>query len=98
MDIIYQVRSNDTTVAVGHPQGYEIDPQKLMSEREKEILHQLSPRKQSEWLASRELLYRIADLPERAECVYDDFGKPYLRSEEHTSELQSPCNLVCRLL
>src|SRR2546426_7855407 len=34
----------------------------------------------------------------RAQCV------PYLivaqieRSEEHTSELQSPCNLVCRLL
>src|SRR5256885_12912403 len=32
------------------------------------------------------------------------FGKPYWplvsarRSEEHTSELQSPCNLVCRLL
>src|SRR5688500_19549789 len=23
---------------------------------------------------------------------------PQLRSEEHTSELQSPCNLVCRLL
>src|SRR5205807_3785962 len=23
---------------------------------------------------------------------------PVLRSEEHTSELQSPCNLVCRLL
>src|SRR5256885_12870127 len=23
---------------------------------------------------------------------------PNLRSEEHTSELQSPCNLVCRLL
>src|SRR5256885_10871961 len=23
---------------------------------------------------------------------------PDLRSEEHTSELQSPCNLVCRLL
>src|SRR5256885_10091736 len=27
-------------------------------------------------------------------CLY--FGCP--RSEEHTSELQSPCNLVCRLL
>src|SRR2546426_7432293 len=29
-----------------------------------------------------------------------DFGKRLrkLRSEEHTSELQSPCNLVCRLL
>src|SRR2546426_11574390 len=25
-------------------------------------------------------------------------GAPDLRSEEHTSELQSPCNLVCRLL
>src|SRR2546426_7300916 len=28
-----------------------------------------------------------------------DFAKrAYKRSEEHTSELQSPCNLVCRLL
>src|SRR5256885_9456194 len=25
-------------------------------------------------------------------------GTSALRSEEHTSELQSPCNLVCRLL
>src|SRR2546426_2323053 len=25
-------------------------------------------------------------------------SEPDLRSEEHTSELQSPCNLVCRLL
>src|SRR2546426_8519541 len=24
--------------------------------------------------------------------------RPAIRSEEHTSELQSPCNLVCRLL
>src|SRR5256885_5463345 len=28
----------------------------------------------------------------------DDVGDDVLRSEEHTSELQSPCNLVCRLL
>src|SRR2546426_12816331 len=26
------------------------------------------------------------------------FNRYSLRSEEHTSELQSPCNLVCRLL
>src|SRR5256885_12902025 len=26
------------------------------------------------------------------------FGAHHDRSEEHTSELQSPCNLVCRLL
>src|SRR2546426_8839001 len=25
-------------------------------------------------------------------------GRDNIRSEEHTSELQSPCNLVCRLL
>src|SRR5256885_12047551 len=25
-------------------------------------------------------------------------NRPTLRSEEHTSELQSPCNIVCRLL
>src|SRR2546426_8780637 len=25
-------------------------------------------------------------------------GRSCIRSEEHTSELQSPCNLVCRLL
>src|SRR2546426_12291646 len=27
-----------------------------------------------------------------------EFRGPWQRSEEHTSELQSPCNLVCRLL
>src|SRR5256885_7403365 len=27
-----------------------------------------------------------------------DFDGDQMRSEEHTSELQSPCNLVCRLL
>src|SRR2546426_7406481 len=27
-----------------------------------------------------------------------EFAQAFRRSEEHTSELQSPCNLVCRLL
>src|ERR1022692_1809892 len=30
--------------------------------------------------------------------VASEHGLDLLRSEEHTSELQSPCNLVCRLL
>src|SRR2546426_1450727 len=41
----------------------------------------------------------------RASCGGREFGPSRLvqyqtrqRSEEHTSELQSPCNLVCRLL
>src|SRR5256885_7247152 len=33
--------------------------------------------------------------PARGGAPSQGFG---LRSEEHTSELQSPCNLVCRLL
>src|SRR5688500_19290818 len=33
----------------------------------------------------------------RGDIAMADLAQP-LRSEEHTSELQSPCNLVCRLL
>src|SRR2546426_7121633 len=36
----------------------------------------------------------LADHPPRGDRVAGDL----VRSEEHTSELQSPCNLVCRLL
>src|ERR1039457_1557015 len=38
---------------------------------------------------------RIAEAPASLECA--EWGT-LQRSEEHTSELQSPCNLVCRLL
>src|SRR5256885_7608263 len=31
-------------------------------------------------------------------CLFERHGVHVARSEEHTSELQSPCNLVCRLL
>src|SRR2546426_3396876 len=31
-------------------------------------------------------------------CDLGAWGFAFDRSEEHTSELQSPCNLVCRLL
>src|SRR5256885_5439551 len=31
-------------------------------------------------------------------CLGQRGGIPSVRSEEHTSELQSPCNIVCRLL
>src|SRR5256885_13818365 len=39
---------------------------------------------------------RASEQPGRAEQTADEVG--LRRSEEHTSELQSPCNLVCRLL
>src|SRR2546426_8117805 len=37
-------------------------------------------------------------LPSRPHRYGNGFEPPERRSEEHTSELQSPCNLVCRLL
>src|SRR5256885_8295771 len=40
--------------------------------------------------AEKRLIYRI--------LIFTGFFVLGLRSEEHTSELQSPCNLVCRLL
>src|SRR5256885_8826214 len=42
-----------------------------------------------------------ARLPQLRSVVWIDVagqGEEQPRSEEHTSELQSPCNLVCRLL
>src|SRR2546426_7812350 len=47
--------------------------------------------------ATRSQLQRGAADP-RAIPVKDAMARSVLRSEEHTSELQSPCNLVCRLL
>src|SRR5256885_9575482 len=38
-----------------------------------------------------------ASNPDAVARIYQVKGRP-ARSEEHTSELQSPCNLVCRLL
>src|SRR2546426_5484302 len=42
--------------------------------------------------------YRVTRPAPRAPCPSVDPTHRPGRSEEHTSELQSPCNLVCRLL
>src|SRR5260370_39377710 len=46
--------------------------------------------------------YRVSEpllrMPPPSPCSSLASGKPFLRSEEHTSELQSHLNLVCRLL
>src|SRR5205807_3027672 len=39
----------------------------------------------------------VAQLAGYADGMLDGAGDRRSRSEEHTSELQSPCNLVCRL-
>src|SRR5256885_5562495 len=40
----------------------------------------------------------VAHLVEHGPGLVHPLRRQELRSEEHTSELQSPCNLVCRLL
>src|SRR5256885_5684141 len=42
--------------------------------------------------------FRLVGLLDRSLRVSPPASIPSARSEEHTSELQSPCNLVCRLL
>src|SRR5256885_11712416 len=64
-------------------------------------LHDALPiflRRQAEWIEARRGLERSQvnranELLVRAQAL-----EQTMRSEEHTSELQSPCNLVCRLL
>src|SRR6266850_1129602 len=46
----------------------------------------------------RERLHQRAERKPRPIAAQHGPRKPGERSEEHTSELQSPCNLVCRLL
>src|SRR5256885_12547249 len=41
-------------------------------------------------------LNRLAQVIKATDDAYKAYD--FIRSEEHTSELQSPCNLVCRLL
>src|SRR2546426_6477553 len=46
---------------------------------------------------ARKLIFEVANL--KPDTYVAEVGnKIGARSEEHTSELQSPCNLVCRLL
>src|SRR2546426_9036266 len=64
----------------------------------------ISPSPPSQWrrgIKGEEVLKKSAIRSEFAfQCVHklQPILSPLYRSEEHTSELQSPCNLVCRLL
>src|SRR5688500_19988611 len=55
------------------------------------VAHQRGPRLDPDPRVRTQVAHVRAAFAERGE-------QPERRSEEHTSELQSPCNLVCRLL
>jgi len=86
LEIVHKIELGHSVVAVGHHTGrYEMQDSGIHKD-DLELLIGLSPRKRSEWIASRELLYQIAGLPERVQCLYDDFGKPYLKGiDKHIS-------------
>jgi len=83
---MHQIIMGNTRVAVGHHLGKHQYMDEHLTEEEKAIIDPLSPRKRTEWLASRELLFKISNLPQRLGCVYDEFGKPELKgSNQHIS-------------
>src|SRR5256885_3860092 len=59
-----------------------------LSEERTELWHRLSDQHDPEVRAE------IHEIDAQLDLLWDE----HRRSEEHTSELQSPCNLVCRLL
>src|SRR5256885_12927383 len=63
------------------------------------------PRKCGIATFTSDLLAAVATAHPQSQCltvsvndIQEGYEYPEERSEEHTSELQSPCNLVCRLL
>lgn len=83
MVLFHKIQSGNTIAAVGFKRNRQIPGP---DHAQWDILKDLSPRKQAEWLASRELLSEIAGLPTHTSCLYDEYGKPYLRgSDRHIS-------------
>lgn len=78
MEIMHQITLGPTTIAVGHHDGKDMDVTHPPYLSEPALLENLSPRKKSEWLGSRELLFRISKLAQRVDCLYDEYGKPFL--------------------
>src|SRR2546426_1510438 len=65
-------------------------------------LFRSADRRGTEWVAARRRARGVRRPPApargRSGCAAAFLLRTLARSEEHTSELQSPCNLVCRLL
>src|SRR5688500_20242107 len=61
-------------------------------------LHSFPTRRSSDLQATLRRMSAVYASKTPSLCVFRYFVNVSTRSEEHTSELQSPCNLVCRLL
>src|SRR6266446_316843 len=79
-----------------------LSPDREPSQRFSNELSRATNRKQMENVRSclTSVEQRLRDMDKMGMDVQAISPSPFhfMRSEEHTSELQSPCNLVCRLL
>src|SRR5688500_18781881 len=77
-----------------------VDPVQQVRAIENELRkHDPAMLEKPRWLVMNKAdLLTPEEVQERAEAVVRELDWKEPRSEEHTSELQSPCNLVCRLL
>src|SRR5256885_6961822 len=64
------------------------------------IAHRLATIRRADWIIVLSSEGQVAEQGTYAQLSRRPDGafNKLMRSEEHTSELQSPCNLVCRLL
>ena len=84
--ILEKLTFKGSTVAIGQHAGKIDLESRTLSKQEIEILRSLSPRKQAEWITSRDLLFSISDFATRPRCLYDELGKPYLEGvDKHIS-------------
>src|SRR3989454_4321754 len=73
----------------------------LLNERLADAIDLQTQAKQAHWNVKGPqfiALHKLFDEIDEAVEEYVDLLAERVRSEEHTSELQSPCNIVCRLL
>src|SRR5256885_9316007 len=80
------------------PEGDRAAVDRYLDAKYGALLHGLSAAPPRE---GEELPFVTVSNPPPAQVHFPGFSArelPVERSEEHTSELQSPCNLVCRLL
>src|SRR5688500_19133471 len=91
-------RTKRATVFVGGKHNRHDLALRRLAERAGYLAHHLNVEDVQRRPRKRDASHAFVDLKSNVLIVGRHFLLGLSRSEEHTSELQSPCNLVCRLL
>src|SRR3989454_3874527 len=83
----------------GHLPARWLHPLPIVRQQGRQILPKSVGEKQRGTVGGQDLCHMVDKALRHGERALPDVDRQQqFRSEEHTSELQSPCNLVCRLL